>query len=694
MYRILIKYNGNYEPLLIEGDGGLILEANDPLNYEVGKSSKTLSITILNNGKNNLLLGNLFNKSFDYAVQFNDTYLNLEDNVYLSGIIKINEITAESARGQFISTSFQLFDSLKSNKLGDYNYGLTHNVTAANQVLSESLGLLSGDVVYDFIDRGKTLFHQNSSESNPNQYANRVLVSERFPAVRVKKIIDTLLSGYTISGNHFTNTLFSDDQYLLFTKDNINITGNEADWDAKLHRLELKREFELDLDLNIISVGSFDDLIDTSSNFKVISDNPKDIYHEIPPPFAPGNFGIEIKQSGHYRLSMLFNGDYSALDLPTITNAKATIQLRKSFVFGSYTTFKTVEIPITEFYEYSTWDMNLFATTGSIYLEAGEFLNVTLRISGTIPTPQAQVRLAVRVKPQKSFLRITPVTAMAEGVSLDIAKIMPNIKSSEFLKSYLNEYNLQLFVNAETKVAIIYDSNQGTPTEVDITKEIIANTATISPANRVNYRFTKKISDGKVSMLAQYTDINREYVFDIGAIEEETFESPFSTTHEEACPRFGVTAIIPQIWSTYDTERPTTPPNISTNAGLRIVFLGGVENCNYIHEQMNGLTASPTRTTFRKLTPVTAAFDSNFDGDLFKDFHESNIRNLVYGHILECDMIVRGDMLRNLYYLQDGGDWRNVFRISVTGIAGKYRLISLRRKSENVYRAKFYKIIQ
>lgn len=676
MYRLLIKYDGEYQDLIIEGDGGLILETNDPLNYEFGKSNKTYSIIIPNTARNNLMLDNLFNKTFDYDIVFSDIFLQVFPNMLLGGKLIVNEITESDARCQFINANYDLIEDLKKNTLRDYSYGVSHTVTAANQILSESLSLNSGNVIYELLDRGMTLYHQNSPAASPNAFKHRLLVSERWPAYRLKKIIDTIFSGYTVGGNHFTNTLFSEKQYLLFNSDNVNISGDVDDWDRNLHVLELKFSEDQVEFLDLSGDSGFNhEILDTWDFDEVVTDD-KAMHTTV-----PAN-EITILEDGVYRVEFKWAGVFRWADLPTITNNRAILYIKKN---GTTIKTDTVSLPVKE---NSDQEYSYFISCGDIYLEEGDYLECQMNILGTIGTPEGNVGVEIITYAKDTYAYVGITTAIGEGYTLAMEDVMPNIKASDFIKAYCKEYGLQLLISAEKK-EVLFFKQSSSDSIVDISTMIIPDTVTIKPnSERNNVLFTRKITDDKIAKTSD-ANTNNDYLLDIGEDATEVFESEFSTTHEEVISKFGYTGDMGQIWNEYDLRYPKKEPIWGANAGLRLLFDDGAKTCSYNLENSAGTTVA--RTSFRRLTPALSTFDSNFNGDLYDDYHADIWNNKIYGHTLECDLIVTDDFIGSLYYHAADRDWRCLFSITIPRYSGLYRIKRLERKEANVYKAVLYK---
>ena len=152
VYQLYIEHeaSGEYRTLDILGESGLIIEANDPLSFDFGKSTKSYTITLLNNGNNNALLGNIFYRNADYTKIYENLFLNI-DGLYIQGDFVLTKINARYAEGQFLSGAAQVWLRLGETTIPDlgwdeYNHTLDESIT--------DLDKFGGDIIYDMANRG------------------------------------------------------------------------------------------------------------------------------------------------------------------------------------------------------------------------------------------------------------------------------------------------------------------------------------------------------------------------------------------------------------------------------------------------------------------------------------------------------------------------------------------------------------
>ena len=683
MYRLLIKYGDDYKNLVIAGDGGLILEANDPLNYEFGKSSKTYSINILNTYENNLLLDNLFNKSFDYTVRFNNCYLQIEDNIYLSGIILINKVDANRARSQFISAHFDLIQGLKTTRLNEYDYGMVHAINKTNILASESLDLHDGNVVYDLIDRGKTQYHVNSPEVNPDQYASYVHLAERWPAVRVKKIMDTILPNMTIKGNHFNLSLYNSSQYLLFNRPNEGITGNPNDFERNKNSVDFVRQNPFNRNLNFTGELFNTTFVNVFGSGDVVSDENNLVSDAI----------ITIKEGAVYNLEAKIFFRYRKLNpnftpVADVNNPFIVRLLIEDPDTSSSIKFHTFDLPYVLEADEDSFDIELYCSLGDIYLEEDQKIRFSIFVAGKHDNLVSGLNNVLFGIAPESYARLRIKTGIGENLQLDVKDIMPNMTGADFLKSYLKEYCLQLYLNAEKGEAVFYNSQGVNEPVVDLTQNVIADTLSFMPDNkRTNYLFRREVDDAKLQALiesAPETNPNNEIFIDNDSDTTQVIPFETATSLAQPCTRLGITSNALQIWQQYDRNNPSEPPELSFGGKLRLVFVNPFSTANYtLHLADN--PALMTRTVHNRFTTHPPTW--------FDNFHKDNINNKVFGHILECDLIVNNDLIVGLYYSEEGRDWRNKFFINISGASGYYKLMRLERKDNNIWKAKFYKYL-
>lgn len=710
MYRLLRKIDNELHNLLIEGDGGLILEANDPLNYEFGKANKTYSISILNTYHNNLLLDNLFNKSFDYTVCFKDCYLQVEDNMFFEGVVYIIEFNKRFARVQFISSNISLFESLSNTNLRDINYGLTHDVTYDNvnasrhypQLVNTDPKLLNNEVLYDFIDRGKTQYHENSPASNPELYAKRVTIGECFPAIRTYEIFEKIFNGYNITGNHFEinkdykkfgdSFLLHNTEYLIYTGSNIGVSGNPDDWDRMQHFIKHKYDdgtpisgaFGLIVIINTTTSGTLTQELMRSTRFDFAENDPKGMLDV--------NNKIEIKESGVYNVEFKFFANTEITSgIPRVERDKVFMQIYKNGTLIKKDVTPTLTTSDNLFIE---GDVEFYATTGNAYFEERDVIHCTLNILNSINQTTGTATLTFDKR--ACFGKATINTSIGENMTLDVAKIMPNMTAGSFVKAYLKEFCLHLFVSMEKKEVIFYKQQGTSPEVVDLTGYVVDGTLIVTPNfARNNLVLRRKISDEKLQQLVKDNpdlNIDRAKRINNNSKATDTIESEFSQTLHFENLRFENKEFA-QIWSSYDPINPNEVPSLSMGGGLRILYISTnlPQGFSKTIQERQGATVSPVLSPCPLFKTSNELIDANYDADLYDNYHKDNINNLLFGHELECELALPESFVNGIYYLTEGSDWRNKFIINVDGFKGYYRLRRLERKEGNVYKGIFYK---
>jgi len=118
MYQLLIKDRNNlYQNVEIQEEGGLKISANEPFEFKFGRSIKTYTIKIMNNGHNNIVFDNIFYKNFDYKRVWN-AKLKINE-IYFEGLFKISTVNEFELSGQFISGAGLLWEQFGDTKLPD-----------------------------------------------------------------------------------------------------------------------------------------------------------------------------------------------------------------------------------------------------------------------------------------------------------------------------------------------------------------------------------------------------------------------------------------------------------------------------------------------------------------------------------------------------------------------------------------------
>ena len=795
MYRLLIKKDDEYKELIISEEGGLILQASEPLEYKFGKAHKTYTITIPNFGENNYYLDNLFNKQFEYNVVYNDVYLGIENNIWLKGVLKVNSFDRKEAKCQFVSEYTTLLEELKSTKLNELDYGIEIEHTKDNIIDSQDGSTYhNGDIIFDFIDRGKTRAYKENDESGMD-------CAERFPAIRLKKIIDTIFEDYNIEGNFLENE-FYEKLYLPFIFKNKNIT-NELDFQdenkTKVTLEKLKEEQYLQIGLTNFS-KVYNKTSDPSLDFI--------IDYDISDSWDNDNNVFEVPEDGVYNISFLMEAN-AHITRRICDNNNSLIKIKILDNDNNVITEKTETHIITEFF----WDGNtpdnyeddfgfdIKISTGNIYLQSDDKFKFQFEFdidfwdSPMVPptwdsTSQYSVNTIIQYnskgykairknavdwemddydpgdrvyhngqtyealvetyeEPPHSdwvvptvpdidndweeidlgtlefnvnncIIEVIPSSGIGENSTYRVEDFIFDEKVSDFIKDFLHLFNLELYINQDKKQVIFHQKEYETNI-IDITNRIIENSISITPDNQRNsylYKFTIDGNDGIMNELYGLEDgINSDYLFNVtGSKETDEIEVNFSQTIIGKAPRYGIgsdlhhdppliyTPIV-RLWKEYNIDEIEVS-GFSTEFNKRLLLFNGLADCNYNLYNFNdtvglvGQTQSQTITQFPYFDyryfgtdqfQLQFGIRNNVARDLFNKFHKQTITNKVYGHILECEMILNDDFISSLYYLDPNKDWRNLFSINIPGFSGYYRLFRLERKDDNIYNAKFYK---
>ena len=690
MYRILI----DNEYLDIEEDAGLILTANDPLDYRFGRAYKTYSIIILNTGNNNLILDNLFYKNYDRTLTFDGVLI--IGSFRFEGKLFINSVNEDHATGQFVSAVGLLWsDILSKNLKEDFDWSTyDHTLTVANIDASDAGTLSSGDIRYDFCYRGDGLL--------PVRYTYDIMydtdITERMPAVRFRRILEKIFDGYTIYQNVMTEAQF-DRLYILYCQKQ---TRHEDGWMTSAEAIATREEVLAKTDYSM-SIGANENTLAVTMLFDQNTANMD----------TDGRKYV-ITESGAYR----FSGKITLDDCTFQTTLTETIdwkERRFRLTLKEYNdsdvlqgTIFTHDVDLAD--EQTTavdqswvdFDVDLEFDTKTremtkdhyVVLEivyrnvAYDGVDIYNNAPQTVPKIEHEVGADFLVQP---WLKI------GWNGTVDGEWIMPDMTVSDLIRGLLVIFNLEVYFSYEKKEVRFYNRFIASPAILDISDLIIAGSlSTVDDWMEHRYELIYKNDSGDQYAQERFAmgDDNGNYEEVNGSKEAKII----STNYSFNAIRVRSPAII-QMTNLYVNEYTAEyragevkRPSFTTNFNPRLAFYDGDLSYTY---RLHASTATGAEVLARTEVPK---FRNVYDGvslsfkDLYDTHHKENIDRIESGKTIECEMIIDDAFLSNLYYLQSP-DMRDNFYISISGFDGVYQLIEAEMLRDNIYSAKLAEIL-
>jgi hypothetical protein len=693
MYDLRIYTNSGYESLDIQPGSGLIVEANDPIEYSFGRSIKTYTVNILPSGRNNILLDNLWYKSFSKTITY-DALLNT-NNIEIIGKLIITNVSPSVAEGQFIAAIGTLWDNILTQDIRlDFDWSSwNHTLTETTISDSDAGNLFGGDVRYDFIYRGDGL--QPSTPAGP---LYNVDIAERLPAVRWRSLIEKIFGDHTI----IQNVLSDDELDRLYVVHGEERLRNSRGWvrgaAAYNSRTIDKLFFEPSMNIgNTENTLSITDLFDPPYDENTYEDGRQYIFPE----------------TGSYRISGKFILDRAIFSSSIQTSTawrlrRWTVEVRlynssDAWIGNVYTghinlpdqatgpteglTFmdERVEIP----YDTKTREF----TAGQSIRILVHYRNVAYDGGNLIPFAP-QVCNQIDIKADEGEGRIEPWDGPSWGTAVQGSWIVPQVSIGELIEPFLRMYNCEFYYSYESKTIWLWNRFVDPVGYTDITSAIIEGSVkSVERPIKENWDFLY-VRDGADAWGQREFDV---FGSDDGGIfvsggsrsTRTITVGPFSyTAIRSRSPKVPVMAefYVDETSPEYRTgvlERPQWKPNFAP----RFMLYAGDLNWTYtLHYSGSSGGGQTTKSFVPRFLNSHGTNNLSFNGDLglYERYHKGNIRRYREGIELTFRMILSSSALHDLYY-NTGSDLRGAFRIGVPGYEGIYQIVKAELISGSIY---------
>ena len=595
----------NLNELHIESNPKLLFMANSINNK--GQSHKSYTIRIVNDQYNDEQLDQIFSNKSLRTKQFDCTYT--IDSIQLNGILRIKSINKAYADGIFISGNGKLWDSLDNSNLRDYDWSaFDHTLTKANVLASET----QGDYIYDLCDRGEfieeVVFTEKTTRFDPGtptvSSLARVDITERYPAISIKTIIETVLNqegyGITWSDNVFNSDL--DSIYLLYMED--NAIRNSKEW-------EKSAIFEAQGNYNHTDSGtSIETTFDINKKLYFATENYDngDNYVGANNDNATSNV-YTVPETGTYNIYCSLDLDLEKQALPTVANYFLVITIKNGITSIYSRTYDSTDLPFGggAFVNYTE-----VIQTKPTKLTAGDTISIGARFYGEITHTSNWI---MTLQQNTSIFYNQVFRYYGANSTVSLAELLPDIKALEFIGKVSNYLNLYSFYREETKILDLEHGRQEKVTVKDIDPvEVLED---VNLVQNFNLEFN-------TDKAAPPDDI----YFDNSGFDESVIKFDFSRTLINDCVRlFGtVTPQIPVLWKDGDPlswSDVIEPPKWKTKGNYRILKYTGQSSGNY-YLTYGGISSSneELQTDYVDFQEVDIVSFHRYDMELEGDYIE------------------------------------------------------------------------
>ena len=628
------------------GDPKIILMASDPLEFSFGKAHKTYSIQILHTSNNAKLLGDS---------KIVDAYLYI-DTIMITGMLYIDSTEDDTTSAQFVAGNGKIWDALRDVKLTDLDLSTYNHVLNLTNVLASEAG---GFYVYDLCHRGANYLNFERIEQDDSAALPSYLyalpnydVTERYPALNIRTIIDKIFETYTIEDNlpsYFGNL------YLMCTKSNIGLNSSNFVSDNTI-------EEQLSID-------------ETTSNSRGtaggLSVTNTDIFsHTIT---ESGTFRVH----GKVKISLVVSG--ASIDREiyvTINNGAGTVVYQRTYGIGA----------LNQVIEFDTKFMYVEKTA----------LRLELDVTGSCEfTGAGGGSLNLVIHSDLTAFKIDALQWYGYGQTVEISKIMPDMGVLDFLRMICQYMNIDVYYDDFTRKVYLW---QYLPdTIVDWTDKLLLNKA-----------ITSSIPEERKYILAFKEDPNDKYSneqfniigdgnYELGEGEEVRIEVPISNTFTGKTRYFktDLPVMISEgtgfgLLGIYDLLKWSNNFNtriLQLNTGVAIDYEQAYHNEGA--ELIDCIDTRATGPQFSMYSPEVLTFD-DYEGrmGIFNTYHRKTFESVKDGERMECTLVLNESDVLGFVNMTSGKDWRSAFHI----MGVNYRLLELEQLEGNIYKGRFLQI--
>lgn len=342
----------------------------------------------------------------------------------------------------FFSEPLDLARTLQENKLADLNLSaLNHTLNYANVALSFYGNLSSGNVTYGIMDKGFN-WSFDVADQTPWTNTDALFQSEMTPHVRLKKVIDQIMTdaGFTYTSNFFDSADFlkmyiacyNGSPYILSDDDN----ANQETCVASLGNTTVTPG------TSYITAPFLDSVAGASDP----SNNFNNTTHAYTMPYSANVIIVTNIVGGSY-----ING-YLTAWLQKNGSSDEALNVGINGGGGSFTVIQK-------------------------YYEAGDVLSVAVKGSTSSTEMQGDGSLGT-YHTGSSYFQVYEISEPLQGITVDVARNMPDIKQIDFLMSLQKMFNL----------VIVEDKNKPKHLIIEPFNDYVASGATKDWTNKIDYK--------------------------------------------------------------------------------------------------------------------------------------------------------------------------------------------------------------
>ena len=524
----------------------MYIEANSVLDYTPAKAFKSGTLRIPETQENFKVLGNVWDRRSEINQVFSNVVYELNNIKYLGELQLIGVSDNGVLEAQFITGAANLNfgdKNLRELDYSDWNHPLTYDNILESQ--NNELPYL-----YDVINRGRF------------EDTEKLHVNERFPAIRLRALLDKALEGWNLVGGILDDI---EDLFELFTES--RDVNNDNEWADNSPFLAEIEDGQSESD-----AGQGSAINETHINEFVVSEGDLQ-YGEY---YNTTTNRFETTEAGSYRFignipgSCILSFDRPDDDLIAymlyveIVDQANVAFWRKEFNLKEILTDpKTLHV------------FNLDIETGYIHIPAGRDLVLRVRINFAIQQAPGDAWNINSSIGSGTTLECKASRWFATGETVEFEKIVPDKTINDFISEFLTDFGQQVYINAASKT--LYFRGFGyQKTNKFLTDKVVG--VKYSIPDKTNYVVHLQRDDND--------NLNREaandqiYYRDIveNAIYEEVIELSYAPSFQTLCM---FKPLFMRRFLSFVDDKTSDEEALTTNKERRIMFFDGIIGPSY-----------------------------------------------------------------------------------------------------------------
>lgn len=501
--------------------------------------------------------------------------------------------------------------------------------------------------------------------------------SDFMPWFNVKKILDQIFKGYSITSAFINGTYF--DKLFISARWNKVSQSFLSDTICDV-KVQSNSDNDASTTVPIGGTGYVVSLLD-DINFNDVINDPNGRF---------AGYEYQAPVDGTYKFEASIKTGIT-LNLLTQTSASYTINLRKDPYTGADVNLVTISRPTATIGTVETFD--------SGYIHLKQYDKITMRIQISVGLRNDDTYAAhtatVYVDTASTFKSIADDRCLLPGLGITIEpeKYLPEWTQYEFIENIKKMYNLRIWLDSWRKVIYIYpaiDYYSGDDV-IDITNLVDNDDISISLLSKeyfeeIRLKFREDEND---KALAFYNNSNElklgEKVINLTSSQckkgKDIYEIDFST-FVKGIPNYPIVApSLPRIWGDYDTRLYSNPQERPDKFNVKIGAWGGYVTTSGVDWDYDGTskTSYPKMDALDFATLYTTYFSNNINYiDNGKVIVLNGIADLLFIQTLNTvlvDSSAEGFRPRFKFYWQGEYHYGILNKYSTNGYRCKYELI-------------------